>query len=89
MKYDLKGHIRGNKAFYIYLLSLNNYSVKPTLSLMLPQIVCAILSPIPKFFDQITYNLDLRSYGQLFPCFMHFPKTLLSLITAIYKSKVY
>ena len=43
MKYDLKGHIRSNKAFYIYLFSLNNYSIKPTL----PQIVFALLSPIP------------------------------------------
>ena len=28
MKYDLKGHIRSNKAFYAYLFSSNNYSVK-------------------------------------------------------------
>ena len=47
MKYDLKGHIRSNKAFYIYLFSSNNSSVKPTLPLMLPQIVCALVSPIP------------------------------------------
>ena len=47
MKYDLKGHIRSNKAFYVYLFSSNNSSVKPTLPLMLPHIVCALLSPIP------------------------------------------
>ena len=47
MKYDLKGHIRSNKAFYVYLLSSDNSSVEPTLPLMLPQIVCAFLSPIP------------------------------------------
>ena len=41
MKYDLRGHIRLNKAFYVYLFSSNNSSVKPTLPLMLPQIVCA------------------------------------------------
>ena len=39
MKYDLKVHIRSNKAFYVYL--------KPTLPLMLLQIVCALLSLIP------------------------------------------
>ena len=47
IKYDLKGHIRSKKAFYVYLFSSNNSSVKPTLPLMLPQIVCALLSPIP------------------------------------------
>ena len=47
MKYDLKGHIRQNKAFYVYLFSSNNSGVKPTLPLMLPQIVCALLSHIP------------------------------------------
>ena len=47
MKYDLKGHIRSNKTFYVYLFSSNNFSVKPTLPLRLPQIVCALLSPIP------------------------------------------
>ena len=47
MKNDLKGHIRSSKAFYVYLFSSNNSSVKPTLPLMLPQIVCALLSPIP------------------------------------------
>ena len=47
MKYDLKGYIRSNKAFYVYLFSSNNSSVKPTLPLMLPHIVCALLSPIP------------------------------------------
>ena len=31
MKYDLKGHIRSNKAFYVNLFSSNNSSVKPTL----------------------------------------------------------
>ena len=41
IKYDLKGHIRSNKAFFVYLFSSNNSSVKPTL----PQIVCALLSP--------------------------------------------
>ena len=33
-KYDLKGHIRSNKAFYVNLFSSNNSSVKPTLPLM-------------------------------------------------------
>ena len=47
MTYDCKGHIRSNKAFYVHLLSSINSSVKPTLPLMLPQIVCALLSPIP------------------------------------------
>ena len=47
IKNDLKGHIRSNKAFYVYLFSSNNSSVKPTLPLMFPQIVCALLSPIP------------------------------------------
>ena len=46
MKYDLKGHKRSNKAFYVYLFSSNNSSVKPTLPLMLPH-VCPLLSPIP------------------------------------------
>ena len=46
MKYDIKGHIMSNKAFYVYLFSSNNSSVKPTLPLMLPQIVCALVSPI-------------------------------------------
>ena len=36
MMFDLKGHIRSNKAIYVYLFSSNNYSVKPTLPLMLP-----------------------------------------------------
>ena len=44
MDYDLK---RSNKAFYVYLFSSNNSCVKPTLPLILPQIVCALLSPIP------------------------------------------
>ena len=43
LNYDIKGHIRSNKAFYVYLYSSNNSSVKPTL----PQIVCALVSPIP------------------------------------------
>ena len=47
MKYDLKGYIRSNKAFYVYLFSSNNSNVKPTLPLMLSQIVCALLRPIP------------------------------------------
>ena len=45
MKYDHKAHIRSNKAFYFYLFSSNNSSVKPPLPLILPQIVCALLSP--------------------------------------------
>ena len=45
MKYDLKGNIRSNKAFHIYLFSSNNSSLKPTLPLMLPQIqLCARVS---------------------------------------------
>jgi hypothetical protein len=47
MKYDLKGHISTNKTFYVYLFSSNNSSVKPTLPLMLSQIVCALVIPIP------------------------------------------
>ena len=47
MKYDLKGHIKSNKAFFVYLFSSNNSSVRPTFALMLPQIVCALVSPIP------------------------------------------
>ena len=47
MMFDLKGHIRSNKALYAYLFSLNNSGVKPTLPLMLPQIACALLRPIP------------------------------------------
>ena len=45
IKYDLKGHIKPNKAFqfYVYLYSSNNSGVKPTLLLMLPQIVCVLL----------------------------------------------
>ena len=43
MDYDLK---RSNKAFYVYLFSSNNSCVKPTLPLMLPHIVCALVSPI-------------------------------------------
>ena len=44
--FDLKGHIRSNKALYVYLFSSNNSRVKPTLPLMLPQIACALLSAI-------------------------------------------
>ena len=43
----LKGHIRSNKAFYVYLFSSNNSRVKPTLPICFPKIVCALLSPIP------------------------------------------
>ena len=43
MIFDLKGHIRSNKALYFYLLSSNNSSVKPTLPLMLPlNCICAL-----------------------------------------------
>ena len=45
--FDLNGHIRSNKALYDYLFSSNNSSVTPTLPLMLPQIACALLGPIP------------------------------------------
>ena len=31
--FDLKGHIRSNKAIYVYIFSSNNSSVKPLLSL--------------------------------------------------------
>ena len=31
--FDLKGHIRSNKALYVYILSSTNSSVKPLLSL--------------------------------------------------------
>ena len=41
--FDLKGHIRSNKALYVYLFSYKNSCVKPTL----PQIACALLSAIP------------------------------------------
>ena len=47
MKYDLKGHIRSNKAFYVYLFNSNHFNIEPTLPQMLPQIVCALLSPLP------------------------------------------
>ena len=43
MMFDLKGHIRLNKAFYVYLFSSYNSSVKLTLPLMLPQIACALV----------------------------------------------
>ena len=33
MMFDLKGHIRLNKALYIYIFSSNNSSIKPLLSL--------------------------------------------------------
>ena len=33
MMFDLKGHIRSNKALYVYIFSSNNSSVKPLLSL--------------------------------------------------------
>ena len=45
MKYDLKAQ-RSNKAFYVYLFSSYDSGVKPTLPLILPQIVCALLIPI-------------------------------------------
>ena len=32
MMFDLKGHIRSNKALYVYIFSSNNSSVKPLLS---------------------------------------------------------
>ena len=47
MEYDLKGHIRSNKAFHVNLFSSNNSSVKSTLPLILPPIVCTLLCPIP------------------------------------------
>ena len=34
--FDLKGHIRSNKALYVYIFSSNNSSVKPLLSLSMP-----------------------------------------------------
>ena len=33
MMFDLKGHIRSNRALYVYIFSSNNSSVKPLLSL--------------------------------------------------------
>ena len=71
MKYDLKGHIRSNKAFYVYLFSSNNYSVKPTLPLMLPQIVCALFSPI---------STKREGCGSLFALWMWRRKLRLSMI---------
>ena len=47
MKYVLKGHIRSNKGFYVYLYNSNKSTVKPTLPLCFPKIVCTLLSPIP------------------------------------------
>jgi hypothetical protein len=38
--------IKGKIMPFFYLFSSNNSSVKPALPLMLPQIVCAFLSPI-------------------------------------------
>ena len=59
--FDLKGHVRLNKALYVYSFSSNNSSVKPTLPLMLPQIACALLSPIPTERERdvsFFYSLD-------------------------------
>ena len=44
MEYDLKGQIRPR---YVYLFSSNNSSVKSTFPIMLPQIVCALVSRFP------------------------------------------
>ena len=74
MKYDLKGHIRSNKAFYVNLFSSNNSSVKPTLPLMLPQIVCALLSPIPT---------KREGGGSLFALWMLRRKLRLSMISKL------
>ena len=71
MKYDLKGLIRSNKAFYVYSFSSNNSIVKPTLPLMLPQIMSALLSPIPTKSD---------GDGSLFALQMWRRKLILSMI---------
>ena len=70
MKYDLKFHIRSNKAFYVYLFSLNNSSVKPTLPLCFPKIVCALLSPIPTKreggrFPFCSLDVETQSSGEV------------------------
>ena len=58
MKYELEGHIRSNKASYVYLFSSNNSSAKPTHPLMLPRIVCALVSLIPtKWEGAVPYLL--------------------------------
>ena len=71
IKYDLKVHIRSNKAFYVYLFSSNKSSVKPTLPLMLPQIVCALISLIPT---------KREGGGSLFALWMFRRKLWLSMI---------
>ena len=51
-----------NKAFYVYLFSSNNSSIKPTLPLMLPQIVCALLSPInTKKGGAVHFSMDVET----------------------------
>ena len=67
----IKGLIRSNKAFYVYLFSSNNSIVKPTLPLMLPQIMSALLSPIPTKSD---------GDGSLFALQMWRRKLILSMI---------
>ena len=74
--FDLKGHIRSNKVLYVYLFISNNSSVKPTIPLMLPQIACALLSPLilfcsldvetrHKFFIKSSIMRSHLSYGEL------------------------
>jgi hypothetical protein len=68
MIFDLKGHIRSNKALYVYLFSSNNSSGKPTLPIMLPQIACALLSPIPtkrERDDSLFCSLDVETMSNL------------------------
>ena len=68
MIFDLKGHIRSNKALYVYLFSSNNSSVKPTLLLKPPQIACALLSPIPTKRERhgsLFCSLDVETMSKL------------------------
>ena len=66
--FDLKGHLRLNKALYVYLFSSKNFSVKPTLPLMLPKLLVLFSARFP--IGCRNYNLNLRFYGQLLSLFL-------------------
>ena len=66
--FDLKGHLRLNKALYVYLFSSKNFSVKPTLPLMLPKL--HVLFSARFQIGCRNCNLNLRSYGQLLSLFL-------------------
>ena len=64
MKYDLKGYIRSNKAYYVYLFSSNNSSVKPTL----PHIICSldVETQIKIMYDiKASFNEAFLYYGEV------------------------